>query len=349
MWSWLRTLIRSTRDKVRQQSGLALGGEGRPSAGATSNSAPPYDTVTQVGGAQSQELTLLVKALQEQVGELILQQKALEAKVTQEATSGSESAGDKFMLAEFNELGDLWRHTDQRLDKGLAIYLTTTTIAVSVLAIVARQDASQWLPQDIRWILTIALSLLLAINGVVYARLIVESQRTKTEYRFAAMRIRRYFVGQDENLRAYTILRIDDSVDLDRASFEKHPQELTGYKKELREALDKSVKVKIPMALLFGVYTITGVSLGVGVTATIVLAKDWLRSTMTFTKDWRFFFRVDWDALHLLIPTHVVLGVLSGLAICLVLFLLGRRTMRRQSNELRERAKESAKGASSIP
>src|SRR5436305_1564222 len=47
--------------------------------------------------------------------------------------------GIKFMLDEFGELGEFWRHADSRMESAINFYLTSGTIVVSAVVVPAQR------------------------------------------------------------------------------------------------------------------------------------------------------------------------------------------------------------------
>jgi hypothetical protein len=59
------------------------------------------------------------------------------------STNGAAPEDDEatFLLAEFAELGQFWRHTDSRIENGINYYLTASVAATSAIAYISRTFA----------------------------------------------------------------------------------------------------------------------------------------------------------------------------------------------------------------
>jgi hypothetical protein len=126
--------------------------------------------------------------------------KAMNAKSLEKETietAGSHSI--QFLLAEFSELGENWKHTDSRIETAINFYITLGAIVLPGLVLLyqAMKDARLFVMAS----LPVAGALFVA--GHFLALRITESDKRKAEYRFAMQLIRRYFVDRDVEIAPY--------------------------------------------------------------------------------------------------------------------------------------------------
>jgi hypothetical protein len=119
-----------------------------------------------------------------------------------------ESVSVAFLLAEFSELGEFWRHTDARLESSLNFYLT----AIAVLApatLLLRQSVS-----DIRSLvaLMIPVGIALFVIGILLTWRVTRAILVKAEYVHALNLIRRYFVDNDPHIAKYLFLPVAEPL-----------------------------------------------------------------------------------------------------------------------------------------
>ena len=113
----------------------------------------------------------------------------LRDQINDSSQTASIERGEEFLLSEFQQVNDLWRHTDSRLESGLNIYLTATAIVIPGLVYIFQNinDFSAFL----KIYSLIAIGLL--VGGLVLDRRISGTARVKAEYIHALNRIRGYF------------------------------------------------------------------------------------------------------------------------------------------------------------
>src|SRR6476660_2408401 len=114
-------------------------------------------------------------------------------------TTKSTSASVDFMLAEFDHLSELWRHTDSRTETAANLYSTTTAVLVPGALLVKHYFSNLRL---FLWS-TIAVAAVFAVLGAFVSRRISRSHEIKGEYLLAMNLIRKYFVDQDSSLVPY--------------------------------------------------------------------------------------------------------------------------------------------------
>jgi hypothetical protein len=151
-----------------------------------------------------------LQALQSQVHDL-------QRQIAKERESSHTDLSVKFLLAEFNELGQFWRHTDSRLESGLNLYLTASAVIISAIVFFSPRVT------DIRLfvIVVVLIALSLFIVGFFLSERIVSSRIIKREYIHALNLIRRFFVDRDAGITPYLFLPFADSpVDTPRSHAE---------------------------------------------------------------------------------------------------------------------------------
>jgi hypothetical protein len=115
-----------------------------------------------------------------------------------------EKSGE-FLLAEFNQLCELWRYADKRIESTLNTYFTISTLVISGLFFLFQQV------QDLRSLvtLTIPIATALLIGGIALTKRIQETDILKERYDYAINLIKNYFVDNDTRIAEYLFLRFD--------------------------------------------------------------------------------------------------------------------------------------------
>ncbi len=113
----------------------------------------------------------------------------------------AEQDAKKFLLAEFQHIGELWRHTDSRLESGLNLYVAASTLVVSGLAYI-----SQNVNPLVFLVAFILVGVSLLAGGIVLGIRVTGTARVKAEYMHALNRIRAYFVENHPQLEYYLVL-----------------------------------------------------------------------------------------------------------------------------------------------
>jgi hypothetical protein len=115
-----------------------------------------------------------------------------------------EKSGE-FLLAEFNQLCELWRYADKRIESTLNTYFTVSTLVISGLFFLFQQV------QDLRSLitLTIPIATALLIGGIALTKRIQETDILKERYDYAINLIKNYFVDNDTRIAEYLFLRFN--------------------------------------------------------------------------------------------------------------------------------------------
>jgi len=108
----------------------------------------------------------------------------------------------QFLLAEFNALGEFWRHTDSRMEGSLNLYFTASALMVSGMAYLSQQviNAQAFVAS------VAAVAVTLFIGGLILSRRILRTVFLKAEYVKALNLIRRYFIDADQSIKHYLSL-----------------------------------------------------------------------------------------------------------------------------------------------
>jgi hypothetical protein len=119
--------------------------------------------------------------------------------------SGEPEESGEFLLAEFNQLCELWRYADKRIESTLNTYFTVRTLVISGLFFLFQQV------QDLRSLitLTIPIATALLVGGMALTRRIQETDILKERYDYAINLIKNYFVDNDARIAEYLFLRFD--------------------------------------------------------------------------------------------------------------------------------------------
>lgn len=124
----------------------------------------------------------------------------------------------QFLLAEFNELAEAWRHTDARIDSAINIYLSVVASTFPALGLL--YQAFQSIQLFI--LVSVPMLIILFVFGFMFMQRVTSTDITKAEYILGMQTIRRYFVDQDAEISSYLILPV--------ASPSKNKQELDNQK-----------------------------------------------------------------------------------------------------------------------
>lgn len=140
--------------------------------------------------------------------------------------SGFQNDNTEFLLTEFGELGQFWRHTDARIENGINYYLTASAAVTSVIAFGSQQL------NDGRLFAGFVILVLgaLFVGGDILIRRIVSTALIKAEYAMALNRIRGYFADRDSEMARYLVLPIASSpTEGNEASRQDFKVRMPGY------------------------------------------------------------------------------------------------------------------------
>lgn len=183
-----------------------------------------------------------------------------------------ETSGNQW-LAEYDQLNQLWRHADSRLNNGLSIFLTSNAIVVSALGVVLAQTTNT--PIEYRRLLfgpAIALALGVFASGLIYVQVIVKNQVSKEKYLAGLSHIRSYIQTFDITLPTYLV----------------HPTVLcTKLTPSEKTQGGPTTKAKLPWPLLVAVSVWGSAMLGVaGGLFAWMLQTEWLNKIPTDLSQW---------------------------------------------------------------
>lgn len=139
------------------------------------------------------------KALQQELSSMKQQLQRLRDE-PDKATLDDDSV--TFLLAEFSELGQFWRHTDDRIENGINYFLTASAVVSSVLAFASQQITDTRLFAAFVALVTVALF----VGGYILMRRIVGTSLNKAEYTLALNLIRRHFADKNPSIEKYLVL-----------------------------------------------------------------------------------------------------------------------------------------------
>lgn len=115
-----------------------------------------------------------------------------------------QSLSAQFLLAEFSELAEAWRHTDARIESAINIYLTISASTFPALGLLYQAF------QSIQLFLLVSIPILinLFVFGFLFTQRVTSTDITKAEYILGMQMIRRYFIDHDSEISSYLILPV---------------------------------------------------------------------------------------------------------------------------------------------
>ena len=143
--------------------------------------------------------------------------------VSQKATCTEKEEDNtiQFLLAEFNEMGEFWRHTDSRIETAINFYLTVGAVAFPGIIILYEAIT------DIRLFIVALLPIIgtLFTFGFLLVRRITSADIRKAEYLLSLNLIRRYFVDHNPQVAQYLYMPLAQPSD----SSDAKPKQLNPY------------------------------------------------------------------------------------------------------------------------
>lgn len=115
----------------------------------------------------------------------------------------------EFLLTEYNELGEFWKHTDARIETGINIYLTVCGFAFPGLGLLYQAIQSI----QLFVLASIPVAMAIFILGFVLVQRITSADFNKSEYKLGMQIIRRYFADKDPEITPYLYMPIALSVE----------------------------------------------------------------------------------------------------------------------------------------
>lgn len=132
--------------------------------------------------------------------EELLHQTSKSSENAQETPIGiNNNDSTEFLLAEFSEVANFWRHTDSRLESALGLYFTASGLISSGLALAYQQIANT----RMILLITICVVMPLLIGGIILTMRIINTSIRKEHYSRALNLIRKYFADRDTSIRSY--------------------------------------------------------------------------------------------------------------------------------------------------
>lgn len=159
------------------------------------------------------------ESLLKEIRALKAQVESLERQLESQSTLSVPKKSVEFLISEFNELGQFWRHTDARLESGINLYITASALIVSGAVFFSQQGI------DFRTFLFFItlIALVLFMGGVILSERILGVAFVKAEYTSGLNLIRRYFIDADSSIKDYLILPTAKSPKEDKNSALKIP------------------------------------------------------------------------------------------------------------------------------
>ncbi len=170
----------------------------------------------------------------------------------------------KFLLAEYQHIGDIWKYTDARTENALRLYFTAGAILISAAAILYKQKI------EIQFLLQIFLFLQLAFmfGSILLLKRITSTFLLKIEYFNSINLIRRYFIDKDSEIENYLLLPCISKSEMNQDSLKKY------YDKKSRSVIILTFIIWISLLIA---------SLGVMITYLIIGKKEGVYLFMTIS------------------------------------------------------------------
>lgn len=127
--------------------------------------------------------------------------------IGQSKSVSAEEANKNFLLTEFHELCNFWRHTDKRVESSISLYLTISTIITSSSIILFQSQANNQGTFPLSTLLTCS-CFLLSIAGFFVSTRIVSASVLKAEYIYSINLIRRFFSETNPDYLPYLYMPI---------------------------------------------------------------------------------------------------------------------------------------------
>lgn len=161
----------------------------------------------------------------------------------------TEKTNQAFLLTEFNEVCNFWRHTDKRVDSTIRLYLTTSTVIVSSSLVLFQYQTGNTAIIPSSLLISFS-SLAMSISGFFLSTRIIGASVNKSEYAYSINLIRRFFAEKRPEICPYLYMPI---------AREQIGARITSSRK-VGEAMHKPSPLLIGIANLFS-STCLGVSL----------------------------------------------------------------------------------------
>lgn len=126
----------------------------------------------------------------------------------------------QFLLTEFSELAEAWRHTDARIESAINIYLTIAASTFPALGLLYQAF------QSLRLFILISIPVLITlfVFGFLFTQRVTSTDIIKAEYILGMKMIRRYFIDHDAEISAYIFLPVaSPAKDHQEREKQKHP------------------------------------------------------------------------------------------------------------------------------
>lgn len=122
-----------------------------------------------------------------------------------------------YLLAEFQQLAESWRHTDRRIDSTINYYITIVSLLVPVSILFYRKLINT----DLIYIYGISVCIALIIFGHLVMTRIITTDIRKSEYTLGMKMIRAYFVNMNNDIANYLFFNIAKPTKTELDKFKK--------------------------------------------------------------------------------------------------------------------------------
>jgi hypothetical protein len=123
-------------------------------------------------------------------------------------TGTNDNAMERFLLAEYSELAQDWRHTDSRIETAINFYITVGAVVLTGLGILyqALQSVQLFI------LASVPVAVVLFVFGVFLTLRITSADLKKGEYRLGMRIIRRYFADREAEDSRYMYRPVASSI-----------------------------------------------------------------------------------------------------------------------------------------
>lgn len=138
-----------------------------------------------------------------------------------------EDEGINFLMIEFQEISNAWKHIDSRTESSIRLFFTASTILLSAITI----SITQLKELNIVFPIVIVSMILLCLGATLIMRRIIAAFLLKEEYFKAIKLIRRYFMERNTSIKDYLLL----------PTLKKSEISIDGIKKDLTERANRNI------------------------------------------------------------------------------------------------------------
>lgn len=155
--------------------------------------------------SQTSEIKTRITDLQRQLDQLSSQLTVAESRAD---LREEEKAVKDYLIAEFNTLQGLWKHTDSRIEASIRFYLTVSTIITSSAVFLFQYQSAKQLFVPTSLSIAIA-SFIITIAGFFLTVRVTSSAINKSKYIYSMDLIRDFFVEKKPEIAPYVYMLTD--------------------------------------------------------------------------------------------------------------------------------------------